>query len=438
MLQIWKYGSGISQKKLGRNENLYDEDVNDALDAMKYMKDLARGTAFIAPVVAKPEKLIEYSRCEDLKISQVASTGWIAAGDFYLFSAYYDQRMNSVFPGQHIVQLLGMHYRTFNETLYCTLRTPYTHTVVQAAVREIWQRAWDPRDHFYIPYLISCPVPRRLKEDPHLVVTVSTNRCIAEKTGVLKVHFNRRRTEDAKGKVAVCVKGLDYLEHKTYVNRFIEWMELQLLLGADSVTVYTYALTEKMFEVLDFYKKNRNLNHIGLTLPGESPNLPHIRSSFIWRNRQQKRRHELIPYNDCLYRHIDTHEYVLIIDTDEVVIPLKHSSWAEMIESELSEKLRDKATSISVTNVFKFPSSNNTASPFYMLENRRRSSTMQDKKDYGKSFVKTTNVATNHLLGSRSGNQAALQRKMSHRIEKGMSSTREKYGRGHLARSVGG
>lgn len=51
---------------------------------------------------------------------------------------------------------------------------------------------------------------------------------------------------------------------------------------------------------------------VPLTLPGNSPNNPFTRSHFIWRNRQQKRRHELIPYNDCLYRSL------LVVLVDEL------------------------------------------------------------------------------------------------------------------------
>uniref|UniRef100_A0A1I7Y3E9 Glycosyltransferase family 92 protein n=1 Tax=Steinernema glaseri TaxID=37863 RepID=A0A1I7Y3E9_9BILA len=323
-----------------KNESIYDEDVNNALDGMKYMKDLTRGTAYIAPVVAKPQRITEHNGCAKLQVLQVVEMGWIRAENIHLFSAYYDKRLNSMFPRQHVVQVLAMHYRTLEEKLYCTLQSPYTSVVVRAGIREIWQRAWDPRDHFYIPYLISCPVPKRLRNDADIMVTVSTKRCVTGKVSALKVQLNNKN--DMKGKIAVCVKGLDFLEDKNYSNHFVEWMELQLLLGADSVTVYTYSVTEEMFQILDFYEKRRKLNHIRLTLSGESPNVALTRSSFIWRNRQQKRRHELIPYNDCLYRHINSHEYLLIVDTDEVVIPLKHASWGQMIASELSTNLTDK------------------------------------------------------------------------------------------------
>lgn len=112
-----------------------------------------------------------------------------------------------------------------------------------------------------------------------------------------------------------------------------------------------------------------------LCVLGESPNNDtRARSHYIWRNRQQKRRNELIPYNDCLYRHINTHDWVLIVDTDELVVPIKHDNWSSMLDdivdqfsalnrtstlnrcSAATETVngQDVLTSLSVINAFKF------------------------------------------------------------------------------------
>ncbi|KAK5968232.1 hypothetical protein GCK32_011449 [Trichostrongylus colubriformis] len=84
-------------------------------------------------------------------------------------------------------------------------------------------------------------------------------------------------------------------------TRLVEWLEAQYLLGVSTVTTYVYTVAKNVQRVLDRYEKLGKLVQIPLTLPGHSPNLPLVRSQYIARNRQQKRRHELIPYNDCLY-----------------------------------------------------------------------------------------------------------------------------------------
>ncbi|KHJ76365.1 hypothetical protein OESDEN_24015 [Oesophagostomum dentatum] len=105
------------------------------------------------------------------------------------------------------------------------------------------------RDHFYISNLVSCPVPKRFHSSSELYISISNSSCRAQRVA-MPVRIDR--TKRKKEAVAVCVKGMDF--------------------------------------------------QIPLTLPGHSPNLPLVRSEYIARNRQQKRRHELIPYNDCLYR----------------------------------------------------------------------------------------------------------------------------------------
>lgn len=80
------------------------------------------------------------------------------------------------------------------------------YVVVEGFIREIWQRAWDPRDFFYIPNLISCPVPTYFQFTNNLTVAITTLRCRTA-TNVLQV---RKFVQDPvkKDGIAVCVKVL--------------------------------------------------------------------------------------------------------------------------------------------------------------------------------------------------------------------------------------
>merc|ERR1712203_1091113 len=55
-----------------------------------------------------------------------------------------------------------------------------------------------------------------------------------------------------------------------------------------------------------------------------------------------KRQNELIPYNDCLYRNMYRYEYVALLDIDEVIMPIKHNNWAEMMEEVVKASLKVK------------------------------------------------------------------------------------------------
>merc|ERR1712080_724094 len=50
----------------------------------------------------------------------------------------------------------------------------------------------------------------------------------------------------------------------------------------------------------------------------------------------------LIPYNDCLYRNMYRYEYVALLDIDEVIMPIKHNNWAEMMEEAVKASLKVK------------------------------------------------------------------------------------------------
>ncbi|KIH57100.1 hypothetical protein ANCDUO_12709 [Ancylostoma duodenale] len=268
---------------------------------------------------------------------------------------------------------------------------------VEGYVREIWQRGWDPRDQFYIPNLVSCPVPKRFRSSTELYVSITSEPCRTQRVAV-RVHMERSKRK--KDTVAVCVKGMDFQADISV--RLVEWLEAQYLFGVSTVTMYKYTVSKQVQRVLDHFEQQGKLVQIPLTLPGHSPNLPLVRSEYIARNRQQKRRHELIPYNDCLYRHISTHRYILILDIDELIVPLQHDDYADLLATIESGLPSEHISSLSFSNVFKFPAKiADTSRPahMYMLRNAMRSRKTSDHRTYGKSMTNTATVATvfNHF-----------------------------------------
>jgi hypothetical protein len=66
------------------------------------------------------------------------------------------------------------------------------------------------------------------------------------------VNIPPNKTHTLKPGVAVCVKGLDFLEDMS--KKFIEWVELNYLLGADMITVYIYYVHPNVYKVLNYYE----------------------------------------------------------------------------------------------------------------------------------------------------------------------------------------
>ncbi|KAK6745758.1 hypothetical protein RB195_012087 [Necator americanus] len=373
-------------------------DIDYALETMRYMHDMQTGKAVIRPVVEQEQPVVEYYWwCRIDRFNDVSTDEWTENDNLYLYNAYLDTRKNSLYPWHDVIQVLTVSFRSIHHKVYCNIFDSERYAVVEGYVREIWQRAWDPRDHFYISNLISCPIPNRLRSSKELYVSITSAPCRAQRVA-LQVHIDRsERTKDA---VAVCVKGMDFQGDISV--RLAEWLEAQYLFGASTVTIYKYTVSNQVQRVLDHYEQQGKLVQIPLTLPGHSPNLPLLRSEYIARNRQQKRRHELIPYNDCLYRHIATHRYILILDIDELIVPLQHENYAELLATIESTKSIDQISSLSFSNVFKFPAKAvdmSRPAHMYMLRNAMRSRKTSDHRNYGKSLTNTATVATvfNHF-----------------------------------------
>ncbi|VDP19302.1 unnamed protein product [Heligmosomoides polygyrus] len=371
------------------------EDVDYALDSMRYLHDMQKGKAEIRDVVEKEQSVVEYYwLCRIDWFETVSSEVWTENDGLFLYSAHLDTRNNSLYPRNDAIQLLAVSFRTLRERVFCNIFDEKRYAVVEGYVREIWQRGWDPRDYFYVPNLITCPVPVRLRSATKLYVSVTTSPCRAQRAA-LSVRINRSSSK--KEAVAVCVKGMDFQEDVSL--RLLEWLEAQYLLGASIVTMYKYTVSKEVQKVLDHYESLGKLVQIPLTLPGHSPNLPLVRSQYISRNRQQKRRHELIPYNDCLYRHIPTHRYILILDIDELIVPLKHRNYADLLAFIEEDSGSKRISSLSFSNVFKFPMNATTPEHLYMTRHSLRSRKTSNRRSYGKSLTNTVTVATvfNHF-----------------------------------------
>uniref|UniRef100_A0A914I1C8 Glycosyltransferase family 92 protein n=1 Tax=Globodera rostochiensis TaxID=31243 RepID=A0A914I1C8_GLORO len=413
----------------------------DGVESLEYMYSSQVGKAKVFELVERPANVEELRKCYGTEPKRKANRRqWTQNGQIYVYSAYLDERTNSIFPGKPSVQVLSSSFGTFplQNAYYCHFRhyiSPFNDdkswawdgTVVRARVRWIWQRAWDPRTEFYNPFLFTCPMPStNLGNNVESLVLISRNSfCVKSGEGVGIANFTQI-TKPAKSsiiteqsvfgirpdriKIAVCTKGLDFLEESAAFSarKIVEWVLLQRALGANAVTLYFYWIPANVRIALQRMADRKKLEIVELNLPANSPNQPFIRHQFIQRNRQQKRRHELIPYNDCFNRYTATHHFVLIADIDEVVVPLRHQRWQQLLHELLARgKWRAEPSSISVRNVFKFwhnknigqNANNNTDNIDSLFGLRWRSDTAQESGQYGKSFVNTRSIVSvfNHF-----------------------------------------
>lgn len=295
---------------------------------------------------------------------------------WYVNSAYLDRRLSVP-----LIRIIAMSKEPTKRTLYCQMwSNEKLFTVVEAQQQELWIHAWDlaKPGEYYHPFLLSCPVPSG-REYPS-AVSISVDNPCSSPTNWLDVGKIHRKKQ--KGFV-VCLKPVNF--ESDISSRLVEWFELQLLLGADNIFVYVKRVHPKTRRVLEYYEKSGRLMMVNHTVPGTD-------ITGLW----QKRRHEIAVYNDCLYRHLETHQFVVNLDLDEAIIPVIRDSWHQLLVNHSS------SASISVRCVYFFDSlgeENSIPQHLHMMRHVYRSSNFTPPGFALKSFFATSyaEAVSNHF-----------------------------------------
>ncbi|XP_046915320.2 uncharacterized protein LOC124495918 [Dermatophagoides farinae] len=273
---------------------------------------------------------------------------------FYLYGAYYDNRWRG--GPLPMVRILAMIDRIAPPPTLCQIWFDRISVPIisQATYIYGWYSKWgNYKDGFLQPYIITCKIPRikGLPKDFYPTsVSLVDNRCLKANNN-LKIINNRPAK---KQEFAVCVKGLDFL-HEDLSVRLVEWIELLRLMGANKIFLYDLEIHPNITKVLNYYQNEGAVELTKISLPGHQPNLPGFRHLYLKNKLTNKRQNELIPYNDCLYRNLYSYNYVALLDIDEVIMPLKHSNWSDMMAEVQRLSLMEKnytRASYNVRNVY--------------------------------------------------------------------------------------
>jgi len=321
----------------------------------------------------------------------------------HLFSAHYDARLLNY----HYVRIIGMVEGNSTSSIYCQIWYDNEVLVLEALRIDIWASQWDSNasTHSDNPVMFSCPIPQNVSIDTTtrkhfpLGVSVTLKPCDIPRT-FLPIAPPETSSSESRKDFAVCVKGLDFVIRDMSV-RIAEWLELNLILGADKFFVYVYSVHPNLKRVLEYYSSKGVLEIIPLSLPGKQPNKPKQRSRYLKTKLWQKRRDELVPYNDCYYRNLYSHRFVLPVDVDEVIVPVRTSTWKAMFQELFAEDphLLDKYSSFSVRNAYffdDFPTNDLQDIPKYhhILRHTVRSANFSPGLESVKSFVSTDGALT--------------------------------------------
>ncbi|XP_049869352.1 uncharacterized protein LOC126369102 [Pectinophora gossypiella] len=124
-------------------------------------------------------------------------------------------------------------------------------------------------------------------------------------------------SEDYLSSLHVCVKPFDFSYHR--VDWMIEWIELNRLLGVSHFYMYNDSVSDQMECLLRYYARQGLIT----VLPWNMP-ISHDDIRTTGQN---------AAFNDCLYRSKSTAGWLLIIDTDEVVMPRQEDNLTALLNS---------------------------------------------------------------------------------------------------------
>lgn len=321
---------------------------------------------------------------------------------FQIYKAFFDNRnINGLSNSVHVLAMID-HIDLTEETFCQIWFEDQTEPVIVGTVmyKYIWYHGWgDPGVDKYGPYLVTCQLPDTHRYEPPACVSVVSNPCDVA-TNFLRVTYD---VPVKKEEFAVCVKGLDLLK-SDQSTKIVEWIELLDLMGVHKVFFYQLNVHPNIKKVLDYYVAVGKVDVTPITLPEGQPNIPILQHEFLDRNILQQCFDELIPYNDCFYRNIYSYEYVVLMDIDEIIMPVKDNNWTSLLKrvQANSEATRDKWASFNVQNVYFLsnltPADSHPEIPQYMhmLRHTQRSSNFTDPYYYVKSFFDTNTVLTVH------------------------------------------
>ena len=269
---------------------------------------------------------------------------------------------------------------------YCIVDYPSgAQRSARASIDRIWLDSWDNGTHRDIPtpHIFSCYLGDATKESPSSV-SIVTDVCACPSNNLrLRKPLPEGSTREG---FAVCVKGLFY--PKDISSHLVQWIEMISLLGAKHIRFYHYHVHPKTRKTLRFYEKFRHVSLQKLTLPPrEYPQGLGFLKNFLTTRTWQKRRLELVPYNDCYYRLRNKYEYVVLLDIDEIIVPRDPdaTTWTEVVERirETEEDAIDKYASFAFTNAYFFRES---GTPMDILQQTERSANLSRPGFAVKSF----------------------------------------------------
>ncbi|XP_025019149.1 uncharacterized protein LOC103054713 isoform X1 [Python bivittatus] len=114
------------------------------------------------------------------------------------------------------------------------------------------------------------------------------------------------------------------------VLQFVQTIEMYKILGAQKVMIYKNSCSPLMEKVLDYYISEGTVEIIPW------PIHLYLKVSSYWHHSMGGKDigyyGQIAALNDCIYRNMYRSKYVVLIDADEMILPIKDADWKSLMQ----------------------------------------------------------------------------------------------------------
>ena len=211
--------------------------------------------------------------------------------------------------------VLGYEYKTVHSKLYCLFKYSNGAKVCRENPVEARQPPYHTANFPAKPKHYYCSMNGG--EEPPTSVQLSTSsNCEPNSTGgeIPVNNYNRRKPQK---KFGVCIQGPLRFES---LSDLIEYIEMSQLLGAELIVFY-----------VNEHEMDRDVLEYILTHYADTVRMIGWKKFAQWNPMHYYG--QLLIITDCLYQVMYEVEYLIMMDLDELLLPLKHDNWSKLVQS---------------------------------------------------------------------------------------------------------
>ena len=245
---------------------------------------------------------------------QDGQVGYFQPIDFtrgYVLSAFLDDRARpSVVKILYMIPMESpdLYCHAFCNGTYISVKGSHEHVTLHYLLKRcLWHE-----------YILHCHFPECLVTS----VSVASSFCLWP-TNTLKV-INIDSESKPQKKLGACLKQI-YKATKKDLPLIVNFFETFIYFGGDIVYLYgTYKVDSSVMSVLHYYERLGVLRIYNWHIPS------HVTSLYL--SAQQ------LTNIDCNYRHMKYVEFLMFTDYDEVIYPLIHDNYSELLQHLFRQK----------------------------------------------------------------------------------------------------